>query len=53
MFLETFRLDGKTALVTGGGAIVNIASVILFLVSNVGSLMTSSIVIADGGYTCG
>ena len=29
-----------------------IASVILFLASDAASLMTGSIVLADGGYTC-
>ena len=34
------------------GGVEEIASVVLFLASDAASLMTSSIVLADGGYTC-
>ena len=34
------------------GRVDEIASVVLFLASEAASLMTGSIVLADGGYTC-
>jgi NAD(P)-dependent dehydrogenase (short-subunit alcohol dehydrogenase family) len=34
------------------GRVEEIASVVLFLASDAASLMTGSIVLADGGYTC-
>ena len=34
------------------GKVEEIASVVLFLASDAASLMTGSIVLADGGYTC-
>jgi len=34
------------------GEVEEVASVMLFLASDASSLMTGSIVLADGGYTC-
>ncbi len=64
MFLEKFKLDGKTALVTGDGRGSGLAcsqalaetgaDVVIAEIdaSDATSLMTGSIVVADGDCTC-
>ena len=36
----------------GSGEVDEVASVVLFLASDAASLMTGSVVLVDGGYTC-
>jgi NAD(P)-dependent dehydrogenase (short-subunit alcohol dehydrogenase family) len=62
MYVERLKLHGRRALVYRRwidstpmarlGEIEEVASVVAFLASDAASLMTGSIVLVDGGYTC-
>jgi NAD(P)-dependent dehydrogenase (short-subunit alcohol dehydrogenase family) len=55
MYLERFKLDGRVAVVTGGAQAIELTCVEAFSEAGAhvtSSLMTASIVVADGGYTC-